>query len=142
LKQGKGIPNPQNKGPSRDGQPQDNHSKPQHKKGNEKTKKDTGKWCEYHKSPWHNTEEFCSKHSLVDELKDSMSEVDYDSDSNPEGEKRIIDDGPSSTVTITKVWPSEPKEPEEGEGLFHSQMWVKGDLIHFIVDNDSQKNLI
>jgi hypothetical protein len=45
-------------------------------------------------------------------------------------------------VTTTKFRPSEPEEPEEGERLFHSQMWVKGAPIHFIVDNDSQKNLI
>jgi hypothetical protein len=45
-------------------------------------------------------------------------------------------------VATTKVRPSEPEEPEEGECLFHSQMWVKGALIHFIVDNGSQKNLI
>ena len=53
-------------------------------------------------------------------LKASESEVDYDSESNPEGGKRIIDVEPSATVTTTKVWPSEPEEPEEGECLFHS----------------------
>jgi hypothetical protein len=45
-------------------------------------------------------------------------------------------------VATTKVQPSEPEEPEEGERLFHSQMWVKGALLHFIVDSRSQKNLI
>jgi hypothetical protein len=69
------------------------------------------------------------------EMKDSKSEIDYDFESNPEGGKKIIDFEPNSTVATTKVWPSEPEEPEEGEHLFHSQMWVKGDLIHFIVDN-------
>jgi hypothetical protein len=34
------------------------------------------------------------------------------------------------------------KSPEEGEHLFHSQMWVKGAPLHFIVDSGSQKNLI
>jgi hypothetical protein len=41
-----------------------------------------------------------------------------------------------------KFHPSEPEEPEEGEHLFHSQMWVKGAPLHFIVDSSSQKNLI
>jgi hypothetical protein len=36
----------------------------------------------------------------------------------------------------------EPIDPEEGERLFHSQMWVKGTPLHFIVDSGSQKNLI
>jgi hypothetical protein len=40
-KQGKGGPNPQNKGQRKYGHSQDNQSKPQHKKGNEKSKKDT-----------------------------------------------------------------------------------------------------
>jgi hypothetical protein len=101
-----------------------------------------GKWCEYHKIPWHNTEECRSKKSLVAELKAFESEADSDSESNPESGKWIIDVEPSATVATTKVQPSEPEEPEEGECLFHSQMWVKGTLLHFIVDNSSQKNLI
>jgi hypothetical protein len=141
-KQGKGNPNPHNREPSCNDHPQDNLSKPQHKKGNEKMKKDRGKWCEYHKNPWHNTDECRFKKSLVVELKASESEVDYDSKSNPEGGKRIIDDESSAMVATTKVWPSEPEEPEEGECLFHSHMWVKGAPIHFIVDSGSQKNLI
>jgi hypothetical protein len=44
-------------------------------------------------------------------------------------------------VTAT-IQPEELVDPEEGEHLFHSQMWVKGTLLHFIVDSDSQKNLI
>jgi hypothetical protein len=75
-------------------------------------------------------------------LKASESEDDSDSESNPEGGKWIIDAEPSATVTTTKVWSSEPEELEEGERLFHSQMWVKGAPIHFIVDIGSQKNLI
>jgi hypothetical protein len=78
LKQGKVIPKPHNKGQIKDGDSRDNQSRPQHKKGNEKSKKDMGKWCEYHKIPWHNTEECCSKQSLVAELKYFESEEDSD----------------------------------------------------------------
>ena len=105
-------------------------------------KKDMGKWCEYHKIPWHNTIVCRSKKSLVVELKASKSKVDSDSESNPEGGKQIINVEPSVTFYTTKVQPIEPKELEEGEHLFHSQMWIKGALIHFIVDSGSQKNLI
>ena len=66
-KQGRGNPSPQNRGQSTP--PSDNPSKSQAKKGNKKTKKDTGKWCEFHKSPWHNTDECHSKQSLLDEIK-------------------------------------------------------------------------
>jgi hypothetical protein len=50
-KQGKGIPNPYNKGKIKDGQPQENQSNLEENKGNGKMKKDTGKWCEFHKIP-------------------------------------------------------------------------------------------
>jgi hypothetical protein len=75
-------------------------------------------------------------------LKDSESEADSDSESNPEGGKRIIDAKPSATSATTKFRPSKPEELEEGERLFHSQMWVKGATLHFIVDSSSHKNLI
>jgi hypothetical protein len=141
-KKGKGNPNPHNKGPIPYGRPQDNQSKMQHKKGNEKMKKDTRKWCEYHKIPWHNTEECFSKQSLMAERKDSKSEDDSDSESNLEGGKQIVDVEPSSTISTTKVQTSELEEPEEGKHLFHLQLWVKGAPHHFNVDSGSQKNLI
>jgi hypothetical protein len=49
---------------------------------------------------------------------------------------------PSATVATTKLQPGEPDDPEEGEHLFHSQMWVKGTPLHFIIDSSSQKKLI
>ena len=39
--------------------------------------------------------------------------------------KQIIDADPSATVATAKIRKNEPEEPEEGERLFHSQMWVK-----------------
>jgi hypothetical protein len=78
----------------------------------------------------------------VVELKASDSKVDSYSKSNPEGVMWIIDVEPSATVATTKVYPSEPEEQEEGEHAFHSHMWVKGALLHFIVDSGSQKNMI
>jgi hypothetical protein len=80
-------------------------------KGNENTKKDIKKWCEYHKSPWHNTDECRSNKSLVVELKAIESEADSDLESNSEGGKWIIDVESSATVTTTEVHPSEPEEP-------------------------------
>ena len=48
----------------------------------------------------------------------------------------------SATVATTKIHWEEPEDPEEGECLFHSKMWVKGSPLQFIVDSGSQKNLI
>jgi len=57
-------------------QPLDNHSKTHDKKGKLKTKNDTGKWCDFHKSPWHNNDECHSKQSLVAEVKDTEPDPD------------------------------------------------------------------
>jgi hypothetical protein len=134
---GKGGPNPQHKGQSKDGQYQDNQFKLQAKKDTGKTKKDTGKWCDFHKSPWNNTADCRSKKTLVAEVKASESDADFDSESEPERGRWIIDVEPSATIATTKLQHGEPDEPEEGEHLFHSQMWVKGTLLHFIVDSGS-----
>jgi len=139
---GKGGPYPQNKGQSKDGQYQDNQSNPQAKKDTRKTKKDTGKWCDFHKNPWHNTGDCRSKQSLVTEVKASESDAGSDFESEPERRRWIIDAEPSASISTTKLQPSEPDEQEEGECLFHSQMWVKGTPLHFIIDSNSQKNLI
>jgi hypothetical protein len=76
------------------------------------------------------------------EIKEKESNPDSESDSENNGRRQIIDADPTATVTTTTIQPEEPTDPEEGECLFHSQMWVKGTPLHFIVDSGSQKNLI
>jgi len=56
--------------------------------------------------------------------------------------KQIIDAEPSVTIATTKIQKNELEDPEEGESLFHSQMWVKGSPLQFIVDSGSQKSII
>jgi hypothetical protein len=56
--------------------------------------------------------------------------------------KKIIDADPNTTVVTMKIQKKEPEDTKEAKRLFHSQMWVKGSLLQFIVDNGSQKNLI
>jgi hypothetical protein len=100
------------------------------------------KWCDFHKSPWHNTDECPSKQSLVAEIKDKEPNPDSESDFENTGKRQIIDADPTAIVATATIQPEEPTDPEEGEHLFHSQMWVKGTPLHFIVDSGSQKNLI
>jgi len=54
----------------------------------------------------------------------------------------IIDTEPCFTIATTKFQLNKLEEHEEGECLFHSQMWVKGTPLHFIVDIGSQRILI
>eukprot|EP00253_Pinus_taeda_P029875 PITA_29875 len=149
LKQKKrdfGSANLKPKGQSQGWVTQDNPLKLQEKNNTTKPKKDTRKWCDFHKSPTHNKSECQTKNSLVAELKASESDTCFDPEPEPDkgnGKgKHIIDADPSATVAIAKIQKNEPEDPEEGERLFHSQMWVKGSPLQLIVDSGSQKNLI
>jgi hypothetical protein len=94
-------------------------------------KKDTRKWCNFHKIPWHNTDEFCLKQSLVVELKETEPSLvsDFDSDNNKR--RQIINVEPTMTIATATIQPEELEDPEEGECIFHSQM------LHFIIDSGS-----
>jgi hypothetical protein len=76
------------------------------------------------------------------EVKSSKSYAGFDSNSELEKGRHIIEVEPISIVSTTKIHPSKLDELEEGECLFHSKMWVKGTPSHFIIDKGSQKNLI
>jgi len=56
----------------------------QENKDTRKKNKDTRKWCDFYKIPFHNTVDFLSKKSLVVDVKDSKSDVDSDSELEPE----------------------------------------------------------
>ena len=76
------------------------------------------------------------------EIKEKELNPDSKSDSENTGKGQIINADPTTIVATTTIQLEEPTDPKEGEHLFHSQMWVKGTLLHFIVDSESQKNLI
>jgi hypothetical protein len=78
----------------------------------------------------------------VDEVKASKSNVYSDSEPEPESGIQNIDAEPSATISTTKLQPGELDKLEEGECLFHSKMWVKDTLLHFIINSSNQKNLI
>jgi len=146
MKQGKDARKLHNIGQSQGGVTQDNPLKPQEKNNTTKSKKETRKWCDFHKSPTHNASECWAKQSLVAKLKSLESNACSDSESKPnkrnEKWKHIIDAEPSATIATTKIQKNEPEYLEEGECLFHSQMWVKGLSLQFIFESGSQKNLI
>ena len=48
----------------------------------------------------------------------------------------------SAIIATTMLQREDPQDPKEGGHLFHSQMWVKGYPLQFLVHNRSQKNLI
>jgi hypothetical protein len=55
------------------------------------------------------------------------------------GEDKSSTQTPLLLVMTTTIQPEEPTDPEEGEHLFHSQMWVKGTPLHFIVDREARR---
>ena len=74
---------------------------------------------------------------------DAYSNTDLEHKKGNERGKKIIDVDPNATVATTKIQKEKPEDSEEEEErLFHSQMWVKGSPLQFIVDNGSQKKLI
>jgi hypothetical protein len=78
----------------------------------------------------------------VVEVKDKDPNLASESDSKNTGKRQIIDENPTAIVATATIQPEEPIDPQEGECLFHSQMWVKGTPLHFIVDSEIQNNLI
>jgi hypothetical protein len=78
----------------------------------------------------------------VDEIKEKEPNPDSKYDYENTGKGQIIDTDPTAIVMTTTIQPEELTDHEEGERLFHSQMWVKGTPSHFILDRRSQKNLI
>jgi hypothetical protein len=71
----------------------------------------------------------------VAEIKDKEPNLDSESDSENNGKRQIIGTDPTAIFTTATIQPEETIDPEEGEHLFHSQMWVKGTPLHFIVDS-------
>ena len=74
---------------------------------------------------------------LITKLGETGCYTDSESDYENTGKRQIIDADPTVIVATTTIQLEEPTYPEEGEHLFHSQMWVNGTLLHFIADSRS-----
>ena len=57
---------------------------------------------------------------------DACSDSELEPHKGDEKGKQIIYADPSAIFATTKLQREDPKDPKEGERLFHSQMWVKG----------------
>jgi hypothetical protein len=75
-------------------------------------------------------------------LKETELSPESESDSDNNKRRQLIDEKPTTIVMTTTIQPEEPKDPEEGEHLFHSQMWVKGTPLHFIIYSRRRNNLV
>jgi hypothetical protein len=73
----------------------------------------------------------------VAEVKEKEPNSDSELDSENPSRRQIIDADPTAIVVTATIQLEEPTNPEEGEHIFHSHMWVKGTLFHFIVDSGS-----
>ena len=86
---------------------QENLPKPQAKRNTAKLKKKVGKWCEFHKSPTHNTSERWAKQSLVAKINNSESDAYSNTELEPkkgnDKGKKIINAEPNATVATTKI---------------------------------------
>jgi hypothetical protein len=72
----------------------------------------------------------------VAEIKDMEPNLDSESDSKNTGKGNIIDVDPIVIFATVTIQPEEQTDPEKGEHLFHSQMWVKGTPLHFFIDSE------
>ena len=104
--------------------------------GVKKIGQESGMWCEVHKSPSHNTKDCRTIKNLMMESHEESIEPEMIEVGKQEDEQ-IIEAEPYATMATAKVF-----SRDDEERLFHSQMWVGGKALHFIVDSGSQKNLI
>jgi hypothetical protein len=66
-------------------------------------------------------------------IKEKESNFVLDSNSEQDNGNHRIDAKLSVFTTTKNIQPEESEVPKDGEHLFHSQMWVKGNPLNFIV---------